>query len=271
MASKLSGTTKNMTSGLMADPQKLENILGMVRTVAPLTTTQTVTKVNTYLPPFEKLSTLIGMYSFLNKAQTFKPIEPMNVKSPVSMLSSLMKSGNMPLGKMVAQPLIANNMEKIMGTMASNMLKNNDLNDMLKNTNINEMLSSISKDTDLSSLMESFAPIINSMKSDSVSNDEPVATDSHEKPPEKIEFKNESYLPYDEPEYKKEESNSNSYNNNSFEKPASTPTDSSYGRNYQNNDFEQYEKAVNYEEQKNNYNEGKDIQRPIRIKQRRRR
>jgi hypothetical protein len=284
MASKLSGTTKNMTSGLMADPQKLESIISMVRTVAPLTTPQTVTKVNTYLPPFEKLSTLIGMYSFLNKAQTFRPIESMNAKSPADMMTALMKSGSMPIGKMIAQPLIATNMEKIMGTVASNMFKNTDLNDMLKNVNINEMLSSISKNTgnkdasssdnsgiDLNSLMETFMPIMNSMKPDSVSHDETAAGNSYEKGPEKIELKNESYLPYDDTEYKKEEAQSNNYNSNNLERPANTPPDSYYDRNYENNHFEQYEKAVNYEEHKNNYNEKKDIQRPIRIKQRKRR
>jgi len=62
MVSKLSGTTKNLTAGLMSDPQKIENIISMVRTVAPLTTPQTVSKVNTYLPLFEQVSTLLGMY-----------------------------------------------------------------------------------------------------------------------------------------------------------------------------------------------------------------
>lgn len=197
MASKLSETTKNMGSNLMADPQKLENIISMLRTVAPLATPQTITKVNTYLPPFEKLSTLIGMCSFLNKAQTFRPIEPMSTKSPADKLSALMKNGNIPLGKMITQPIIANNMEKIMGTVVANMLKSNDLNDLLKNANINEMLSSISKNTDLSSVIESFMPAINGMKSDSISN-ETMAAGTLEKSPEKVKFKNESCLPYDE-------------------------------------------------------------------------
>jgi len=42
----------------------MENIIGLVRTAAPLTSTQTVSKVNTYLPIFEKVSTLLGMYTF---------------------------------------------------------------------------------------------------------------------------------------------------------------------------------------------------------------
>lgn len=266
-----------MTSGLMSDPQKLENIISMVRTVAPLTTPQTVAKVNTYLPPFEKLSTLMGMYSFLNKAQTFRPIEPMDTKSPVDKLSALMKNGNMPLGKMIAQPLIANNMEKIMGTAAESMLKNSGLNDVLKNVNINEVLSSFSKNTgtnssdssgiDLNSLMETFMPIINSMTSDSVIHDEPIETYSHEKTPEKIELKNEAYLPYDESEYSAEET----YNNNFSKAPTNISPDSSYSRNYDNDRFAQSEKAANYEEHNNNYNEKKEIQRPIRIKQRKRR
>lgn len=284
MVSKLSGTTKNLTAGLMSDPQKIENIISMVRTVAPLTPPQTVSKVNTYLPFFEKISTLLGMYSFLNRAQTFRPIEPLNVKSPADMMTALMKNGNIPISKMLAQPLIANNMEKMMGTMAMNMLKNGGLNDILKNGNLNDMLSSFAKNSgtnssdnsniDLSSLMETFMPIINSMSSNNSNNhnDEPDMSYSYkyENAPPKIELKNESYLPEDDSENRGyEEFKEDPYNDeyNKYDKAANDR----YDRNYKNDHFENHEKAVNYNEHKNNYNDRKDTQRPIRIKQRKRR
>ncbi len=290
VVSKLSGTTKNFTAGLMSDPQKMENIISMVRTVTPLTSAQTVTKVNTYLPLFEKVSTLLGMYSFLNRAQTFRPIEPLNSKSPVDMMSTLMKSGNLPIGKMLAQPLIANNMDKIMGSVASNMLKNGGLNDLFKggnmgdilnNGNINEMLSAFNKNSgngsgnnlDLSSLMETFMPIINSMSSDN-SNDNKNYDNNHDfeknnsnniDTPRKLKLKNENYLPDDEDEISNDEITYDSnYDKYDDEKDK-------YDRNYKKERYDNYEKAVNYDDNKNNYSEKNNFQRPIRIKQRKRR
>lgn len=275
MVSKMSGTTRNLTAALMSDPQKMENIISMVRTVAPLTAPQTVLKVNTYLPFFEKISTLLGMYSFLNRAQTFRPIESLNVKSPADMMTALMKNGNIPVGKMLAQPLIANNMEKMMGAAAMNMLKNGGLNDMLKNGNINDMLSSFAKNSgtdssdsgniDLNSLMETFMPIINGMNSNASNNHDGEYdrsySNKYENDPEKIELKNESYLPENESEDRNyEEYKENTYNNK-YEK-YDNPAD---------DHFDSYEKSVNYNEHKNNYSDKKDIQKPVRIKQRRRR
>jgi len=295
MVSKLSGTTKNLTAGLMSDPQKIENIISMVRTVAPLTTPQTVSKVNTYLPLFEKVSTLLGMYSFLNRAQTFRPIEPMNVKSPADMMTALMKNGNVPIGKMLAQPLIANNMEKMMGTMATNMLKNggvNDilktggLNDILKNGNINDMLSSFTNtknsgtnssdnsNIDLSSLMETFMPIINSMSSNNSNNHDDEydmrSSYEHENEPRKIELKNESFLPEDDSEERDYKESIEEQYNDEYKKYDKAANER-YDKNYRNDHYESYEKAVNYNDHKNNYNDRKDNQRPIRIKQRKRR
>lgn len=273
MVSKLSGTTKNLTSELMQDPQKMESLISMVRTVAPLTSPHTVSKVNTYLPLFEKASTLLGMYSFLNRAQTFRPIEHLNTKSPTDMMTALMKNGNMPIGKMLAQPLIANNMEKMMGTMAMNMMKNgglNDLmkngslNDLMKNANVSDLLSSFTQNSgsesqnngniDLSSLMETFMPIINNMNSDNSSNDDyNVESDKdysnyYDSAPKKPELKNESYLPYEEviePEPP------------IYEKTA--------------DEFTYDDRNDNYDKSKNERNNIKGIQKPIRIKQRRRR
>lgn len=293
MVSKLSGTTKNLTAGLMSDPQKIENIISMVRTVAPLTAPQTVSKVNTYLPFFEKISTLLGMYSFLNRAQTFRPIESLNVKSPADVMTALMKNGNMPVGKMLAQPLIANNMEKMMGTMAMNMLKNgglNDilknggLNDMLKNGNINDMIASFAKNPgtnssdgnniDLNSLMETFMPIISGMSSDTSGNQDDIPdrsySNKYENRPEKIELKNESYLPANESEEKVYEESKESAYNDKYEEYGKAANDR-YDRNYKNDHFDNYENPANYNENKSGYSDKKEIQRPIRIKQRRRR
>lgn len=284
MVSKLSGTTKNLTAGLMSDPQKIENIISMVRTVAPLTSEHTVSTVNTYLPLFEKVSTLLGMYSFLNRAQTFRPIQTLNAKSPVDMVTSLMKNGNLPVGKMLAQPLIANNMEKMMGTMAMNMfkngsmdelLKNVNINDIMKNGNISDMLSSFTKNSgssqdnngnngnngniDLNSLMETFMPIINSMSASNSNND-----NNYETPQKNTEFKNEHYLP-------DEESDSQDTYDDSYEKyekyndynKYDKPKNDHYDRNYKNDKYDSYETPVNYNDHKN--------QKPIRIKQRKRR
>ncbi len=192
MVSKLSGPTKNVAASLISDPHKIENVIGMVRTFAPLASPQTVSKVNTYLPLAEKTSTLLGMYSFLNRAQTFKPLEPLNANTTAEKLSALMKSGNIPVAKL-AQPLIANNMEKMMGGMAMNMLKNGNLGDILssfanqqsgsKNNGSGLDLSNL----DLNSLMETFMPIINSMSNQ----EDKVPEKQAEKSPE-IKTKNQS-------------------------------------------------------------------------------
>lgn len=218
MVSKLSGSTKQVASSLMSEPRKMENIIGMVRTFAPLTSAQTVSKINTYLPFMEKTSTLLGMYSFLNRAQTFKPLEPLNAKTPAEKMSALMKNGNLPLGKL-AQPLLAGNMEKMMEGMAMNMLKNGNLGDILKNgnlsdmlsnKNISDMLSSVTKQAgqsndssgstmDLSSLMETFMPILSSMSQPKA--DQKPPEEKHEEHQKKgnrqhsLQFKNESSLP----------------------------------------------------------------------------
>ncbi len=290
IVSKLSGTTKNFTTGLMSDPQKMENLISMVRTVTPLTSAQTVTKVNTYLPLFEKVSTLLGMYSFLNRAQTFKPIEPMNAKSPGDMMTALMKNGNIPMGKLLAQPLISNNIEKIMGSMATNMIKNGGINDMLKNGNlndilnngnINDMLSAFGKSSgkdspdngniDLNSLMETFMPIISSMNTNSSDNsrneneyDENYS--SNHDTSKNIELRNEACLPDDETDSENGSIYENLTDNDKYEHPKNER----YDKNHRSDRYESYDKAVNYNDNKNNYRE-KDFHKPIRIKQRKRR
>ncbi|NYB76143.1 hypothetical protein HZF24_18510 [Sedimentibacter hydroxybenzoicus DSM 7310] len=257
MVSKLSGPSKSLVGGLFTDPQKIENIIGMVRTVAPLTSTQTVTKINTYLPMFEKTSTLLGMYSFLNRAQTFRPIQPLNANSPVEAVTALMKNGN--VSKMLAQPLLANNMDKIVGSMAMNMLKNGNFNDILSSVSNSAGNSENGSSLDINSLMETFMPLLSSMSSNS-SNDD---NNENKEGIKESKFRNESVLPDDDAEEAKED-------NGIIYDEKSTPKNE-YDRYYRNDRYESHEKAVNYDENKNTYTEKKEIHKPIRIKQRRRR
>lgn len=172
----------------------MENIISMVRTFAPLTSTQTVSRINTYLPAVEKVSTLLGMYSFLSRAQNFRPIQTLDAKTPVDKITALLKNGNIPVTKLMAQPLLANNMDKIVGAVAMNMAKNGGLNEILSsltkgnNSGLNELLSSLANgnknglndilssvssdgnkegNTDISSLLETFMPMINNIMSSS--------------------------------------------------------------------------------------------------------
>lgn len=174
--SKLSGTTRSLASNIFQEPAKMENMLNMVRTFAPLTSAQTVSKVNTYLPAAEKVSTLLGMYSFINRAQNYRPIQALDAKTPVDKITALLKNGNIPVGKLMAQPILANNMDKILGTMAMNMVKNGDISEMLSSlTNGNQDNSEGNKNTstDLNSLMETFMPMINNIMSSNEKHIEP--------------------------------------------------------------------------------------------------
>ena len=275
IVTKLNSTTKNFTSVLMSDPQKVEGIISMVRTVAPLTSPHTVLMVNTYLPFFEKVSTLLGMYSFLNRAQTFRPIESLNTKNPADMMSAFMKNGNIPVGKLLAQPLIAGNMDKIIGAVASNMLKNGNINDIMKNVNINDLLASVSNNSgtnpsegisnaDLSSLMETFMPLLSSMSTNESKNEDGKKSD----------FKNESAMNDEEHEDSTNSSDTQEYNNeatyNYNENAHHRNGGSPYDRNYKNDQYDIYNKPTNSSEHKNNYNDRRETQRPIRIKQRKR-
>lgn len=259
MVSKLSGTSKNFAGSLMTDPQKMENIISMVRTVAPLTSAQTVTKVNTYLPMFEKMSTLLGMYSFLNRAQTFKPIQPLSTNSPAEAVTALMKNSN--ISKMLAQPLLANNMDKIMGTMAMNMVKNGNFNDIL--TSMAKSVGSSedgSGGLDINGLMETFMPLLNNMSANTNNDNEDNHKDYNEP-----KFKNEMILPYDE-----SQDNEELYENNKITRDEKPTPKNEYDRYYKNDRFENHDKVVNYSDNKSMYTEKKEIHRPIRIKQRKR-
>ncbi|HOK50243.1 MAG TPA: hypothetical protein PLV23_01615 [Sedimentibacter sp.] len=176
LVTKLSGTSRTLAQGIIKNPEKMESLIGMVRNLAPLTSPQTVAKVNTYLPAVEKASTLLSMYSFLNRAQNYRPITALDAKTPLDKVTALLKNGNIPVAKLLAKPLITGNMEKIMSALAMNLAKSGGLNEMFSSLNkgdnnkISEMLSSLSgnKDnTDLNALLDTFMPIINNVMSSS--------------------------------------------------------------------------------------------------------
>jgi len=213
LTTKLSGVTKGLTSGLLSDPNKMENIIGLVRTAAPLTSAQTVLKVNTYLPIFEKVSTLLGMYTFLNRAQNYAPIQPLSAKTPMEKVTALISNGNLPIGKMLAQPLIANNMDKIISSVAKEVV-----GPMIKNGNLNDIISTMSKqfgngnapqsnndcdsnnsNIDISSLLDAFMPLMNNFMSDNSSvspstNDSALVSDNRELEEEPLSASNENII-----------------------------------------------------------------------------
>lgn len=166
----------------------MESIIGLVRTAVPLTSAQTVSKFNTYLPIIEKVSTLIGMYTFINRAQNYTPLQPLSAKTPMEKVTALISNGNLPIGKILAKPLIANNMDKIISSVAKEVI-----GPMIKNGNLNEMLSSLqsmggNKDDsqgnngnmDISSLLEAFMPLMNNFMSDNSSNSDTSAQNEEE-------------------------------------------------------------------------------------------
>jgi hypothetical protein len=53
-------------------------------------------------------------------------------------VTAMLKNGNLPVAKLMAQPIIAENMQKIVSALAMNMAKNGGLNEMLSSlTNSN--------------------------------------------------------------------------------------------------------------------------------------
>ena len=159
----------NFASGIIANPYQLENILGMVRTFAPLTSVQTVGKINTFLPLIEKFSSILGMYSFISKAQNYAPIQSLGNKSTMEKVTTLITNGNIPITKILAQPIIAKNMDKIIGTVTSSFLNNS-----MKNGGLDQMLAGLmgqqtdnnaNNSFDLNSILEALGPIINNKPS----------------------------------------------------------------------------------------------------------
>lgn len=166
----------NFASGIISNPYQLESILGMVRTFAPLTSVQTVGKINTLLPLVEKFSSILGMYSFISKAQNYAPIQSLGDKPPMEKVTSLISNGNIPITKILAQPIIAKNMDKIIGSVTSSLLnnsmKNGGLDQMLSGL-MSQMVNSSNESTadntnsgfDISSILEALGPILNNKPS----------------------------------------------------------------------------------------------------------
>lgn len=182
----------NVTSGIISNPYKLENTLGMIRTFAPLASAQAVGKINLFLPMVEKFSSILGMYSFLNKAQNYAPIQSLSNKPPMEKITSLIANGNVPIGKILAQPIISKNMDKIVSAVAQNVmsssLKNGGLEQMLASvlnnmpnnttnnsnntTNNNSSNNSSESNIDINSMIQMFGSILNNSNTTSNGNSE---------------------------------------------------------------------------------------------------
>ncbi|QSX07008.1 hypothetical protein JYG23_06360 [Sedimentibacter sp. zth1] len=128
----------NVAGSIVSNPYKIESTLNVVRMLAPLTSAKTVSKINVFLPIIEKFSSILGMYSFLNKAQNYAPIQSLSDKPPLEKISALISNGNIPIGKVLAQPLIAKNMDKIVGQVVQGLVANS-----LKDGNMEQMISSL--------------------------------------------------------------------------------------------------------------------------------
>lgn len=128
----------NFITGIMSNPQQLENILGIVRGFAPLASAQTVVKINTYLPIVEKISSIVGMYSFLNKAQNYAPIQSLGDKPLMEKVTTLVSNGSIPISKILAQPIISQSIGKIIASVAGSFINNS-----LKNGSLDQILSSL--------------------------------------------------------------------------------------------------------------------------------
>lgn len=166
----LSHTVSNTVTGLVQNPYKMEGILGAVRTVAPLTSVSTCNTINGILPFVERISSVVGMYSFLNKAQNYQPIQSLSDKPTMEKITSLISNGNIPITSILAMPLVKNNMDKLIGALAKNVVNNS-----MKNGNMNDLFSSFANqmgngnsngnNIDMSKLMEMAGPILSMMNS----------------------------------------------------------------------------------------------------------
>ena len=128
----------NFASGIIANPYQLENILGMVRTFAPLTSVQTVGKINTFLPLIEKFSSILGMYSFISKAQNYAPIQSLCDRPLMEKVTTLVSNGSIPISKILAQPIISQSIGKIIASVAGSFISNS-----LKNGSLDQILSGL--------------------------------------------------------------------------------------------------------------------------------
>lgn len=166
----------NFITGILANPQQIESILGIVRGFAPLASVQTVSKINTYLPIVEKISSIVGIYSFLNKTQNYSPVQSLGDKPIMEKVTTLITNGNIPISTILAQPIISQSIGKLISSVASSFISNS-----FKNGGFDQILSNLmgsmsnnnsantensnknnsSDNLDLSSIIEAIGSIFN--------------------------------------------------------------------------------------------------------------
>lgn len=134
----IKGLATNLITGIISNPQQVESILGIVRGFAPLASAQTVVKINTYLPIVEKISSIVGMYSFLNKAQNYAPIQSLGDKPLMEKVTTLVSNGNIPISKLLAQPIVSQTIGKIIASVAGNFINNS-----IKSGGLDQILSGL--------------------------------------------------------------------------------------------------------------------------------
>ncbi len=88
----------------------------------------------------EKISCIVGIYNFLNKAQNFSPIQSLGDKPLVDKVSALVSNGNIPISKIISQPIISQAISKIIASLAGSFLNNS-----VKNGNFDQILSGLMK------------------------------------------------------------------------------------------------------------------------------
>lgn len=116
----------------------MESILGLVRGFAPLASAQTVVKVNSYLPIVEKISSIVGMYSFLSKTQNYAPIQSLGDKPLMEKVTTLVSNGSIPISKILSQPIISQTIGKIIASVAGSFISNS-----FKNGSLEQILSGL--------------------------------------------------------------------------------------------------------------------------------
>lgn len=122
-------------SSIISNPYTLEKVTGLIRSTAPLASQSTVNKVNTYLPILETVSSILCLYTFVNRVQNYAPIKCSSATTAPEKLSELVSNGTIPVGKLLAQPLIANNLDKLAAPLLKQTLGNVD------NNTISELMS----------------------------------------------------------------------------------------------------------------------------------
>ena len=108
-------------ASLASNPGTIENMVSVIRSAAPYTSKQMVNQVNVFLPILEQISSFLGLYSFIGKAQNYTPVNYSNIDSPVERLSKIMTNNSGDLIKLIS-PLLGGNLNNIIENLAQNAL-----------------------------------------------------------------------------------------------------------------------------------------------------